>query len=104
MYTARRAKLEEQLVAAKVSLHDCQADELDIEAALNFASFLLANAKSLYVQLSVEQKRRLLAVLSPSGFTFDEKKGFRTVTSDCVFNGLYQVAAVLVKDGVTDGI
>jgi site-specific DNA recombinase len=104
VYAARRAKLEEQLVAAKVALHDCQTDELDIEAALNFACFIMTNAKSLYTQLSVEQKRRLLAVLSPCGFTLDEKKGFRTVTSDCVFNGLYQVAAVLVKNGVTDGI
>lgn len=104
VYEARRARLEEQLVAAKVALHDCQTDELDIEATLNFACFLMANAKSLYTQLSVEQKRRLLAVLSPPGFTFDKKEGFRTVASDCVFNGLYQGAAVLVKDGVADGI
>jgi len=47
---------------------------------------------------------KLLAVLSPGGFTLDEKEGFRTVTTDCVFNGLYEAAAVLVKDGVTDGI
>lgn len=104
VYAARRAKLEEQLVAAKVALHDCQTDELDIEAAINFAAFVMTNVKSLYTQLSVEQKRRLLAVLSPSGFTFDKEEGFRTVASDCVFNGLYQAATLLVKDGVTDGI
>jgi hypothetical protein len=85
-------------------MHDCQAEELDIESALNFACFLMSNAKSLYVQLSGEQKRRLLAVLSPRGFTLDEKNGFRTVASDCAFNGLYAAAGVLVKDGVTDGI
>jgi site-specific DNA recombinase len=104
VYATRRAMLEEQLIAAKVALHDCQTDELDIEAAINFACFVMTNAKSLYTQLSVEQKRRLLAVLSPSGFTFDEETGFRTVASDCVFNGLYQTAMLLVKDGVTDGI
>ena len=56
----------------------------------------LANAKSLYTQLSVEQKRRLLAVLSPAGFTLDGKGGVRTVTSDCLFNSLYEAATVLV--------
>lgn len=104
VYSARRASLEEQLVAVKVAMHDCQTEELDIESALNFACFLMSNAKSLYVQLSGEQKRRLLAVLSPRGFTLDEKNGFRTVASDCLFNGLYAAAGVLVKDGVTDGI
>ena len=104
VYASRRAKLEEQLVAAKVALHDCQTDELDIEAAINFACFVMTNAKSLYTQLSIEQKRRLLAVLSPGGFTLDGKKGFRTVASDCAFNGLYATTRVLIKDGVTDGI
>ena len=64
----------------------------------------MANANSLYVQLSIDHKRRLLAVPSPAGFTLDEKEGFRTVTSDCLFNGLYEAAGVLVKDGVDEGI
>ena len=97
VYAMRRAKLEEQLVAAKVALHDCETEELDIEAAINFACFLMTNAKSLYTQLSVQQKRRLLAVLSPGVFTFDERSGVRTVTSDCVFNGLYEAATALTK-------
>lgn len=104
LYSVRRAKLEEQLIAAKVSLHDCQTEELDIEAVLNFACFIMTNAKSLYAQLSIDQKRRFLAVLSPGGFTFDKGEGFRTVASDCVFNGLYQIATVPVRNGVDDGI
>ncbi len=87
-----------------VSLHDCQTEELDIEAVLNFACFIMTNLKSLYVQLSVEQKRRLLAVLSPSGLTFDKAEGIRTVASDCVFNGLYQTTTVPTRNGVSDGI
>ncbi|HUJ08561.1 MAG TPA: recombinase family protein [Verrucomicrobiae bacterium] len=104
VYTARRAKLEEELVASKVALHDCEAEELDIEAALSFACFLMTNAKALYTQLSIEQKRRLLAVLSPAGFTLDGKGGVRTVTSDCLFNGLYEAATVLVQSGTPGGI
>lgn len=64
----------------------------------------MSNAKALYNQLSAEQKQRLLWVLSPKGFTFKVKEGFRTVTSDCAFKGLYQEAEDLVMDGVTDGI
>jgi hypothetical protein len=62
--------------------------------ALSFVCFLMANAKSLYVQLSGKQKRRLLAVLTPCGFTLDEREGFRTVASECLFNGLYAAATV----------
>ncbi|MBM3861086.1 MAG: recombinase family protein [Verrucomicrobia bacterium] len=104
VYAARRAKLEEQLVVAKVALHDCQTNEIDIEATLNIACFVMANAAALYKQLSNEQKRQLLGVLSPSGFTFDEKEGIRTLASDCLFNDLYAMSQDLVKDGVTDGI
>jgi hypothetical protein len=34
VYSARRASLEEQLVAVKVAMHDCQAEDLDIESVL----------------------------------------------------------------------
>ncbi len=85
-YDLHRAKLEEQLVAARVALHDCQVEELDIEVALNFAEYVMTNAASLYAQLSIEQKRRFLAVLSPTGWVVDPKKGFRTAATCPVFN------------------
>ena len=102
VYEGRRAKLEEQLVAAKVALHDCQTEDLDIEAAINFACFVMTNAKSLYTQLSVEQKRCLLGVLSPSGFTFDGGSGIKTGASDCVFNHLYRKKEALVRTGTPE--
>ena len=37
VYTARRASLEEQLVAVKVAMHDCQTEELDIVSARFYA-------------------------------------------------------------------
>ena len=104
VYTARRAKLEESLLTAKVAMHDCQADEIDIEGTLNMACFVMTTAAALYNQLSIEQKRQLLAVLSPQGFVRDRKTGIRTVASDSLFNGLYAMSRELVKDGVTDGI
>ena len=71
-----------------MALHDSQAEELDIEAALNLAWFIMTSAKLPYTQLSVDQKRRLLPVLSPGGFTHDGEKGLGSVTSDCLFNSL----------------
>jgi hypothetical protein len=50
--------------AGGVAWHDYQVEELDIEAALNFAEYVTTNAVSLYAQLSIEQKRRFLAVLA----------------------------------------
>lgn len=104
VYTTRRAKLEEQLIVARVALHDCQTEEIDIEATLHLACFVMSNAVTLYNQLSNEQKRRLLGVLSPEGFVFDKKEGIRTLASDCLFNDLYAMSRGLVRDGVTDGI
>jgi hypothetical protein len=91
-------------VAAKVVVHDNEAHELDIEAALNFAEYVMTNAAALYNQLSVEQKRRLLSFLSADGSVKDMEHGFRTVTTDCVFNGLYALTSEVGKAGVTDGI
>ena len=104
MYSGSARELEEQLVAVKVAMHDCQAEELDIESALSFACFLMANAKSLYVQLSVETEAAPAGGSKSARFSLDEKEGFRTVASDCLLNGLYEAAGVLVKDGVTHGI
>jgi hypothetical protein len=85
-YNLHRAKLEEQLVTAKVTLHDCEIEELDIEPDLNFAGYVMSNAAALYAQLSIEQKRTFLAVLSPTGWVFKPGRGFRTAVSIPVFN------------------
>jgi hypothetical protein len=72
-------------VTAKVALHDCEIEELDIEVALNFAGYVMTNAAALYAQLSIEQKRRFLAVLSPTGWVFKPGRGFRTAVNIPVF-------------------
>ncbi len=85
-YALHRANLEEQLTAARIAQHDSEVEEMDIEAALNFAEHVLLNAAKLYGQYDVENKRRFLAVLSPEGWVYVEGEGFRTAASSPVFN------------------
>jgi hypothetical protein len=98
------AKLQERLVVARVALQNCQVEELDLGSALNLIEKILANAATLDAQLTSEPRRRLLAVLSPGGFRYDEKKGIKIVTSACIFNVLSSTPTPALRGGVTDGI
>lgn len=99
-----RAKLEEQLVAARVAKNDSEVEELNIEIAISFAAFILENAAHLYKHLSVDQKKRLLAVLSPSGWVYKSGEGFRTGASSPAFNVLAAVETPEKQNGDPSGI
>lgn len=48
-----------------MELRDAQADEIEIEAVLDFAEMILLNASNLWKAAPAEQKQRLQRVLFP---------------------------------------
>jgi hypothetical protein len=52
-------------------IHETRIDEMDLEAALNFATNALSNAAQFWIQCSPEQKQRFQRVLFPDGLIFD---------------------------------
>src|SRR5215469_18652203 len=86
-----RAKLTEELILAEMELREAQADEIEIEAVLDFAQMVLLNASNLWKAASSEQKQRLQQVLFPEGVTYSEGN-YRTALTCLLFSGLQQKA------------
>jgi hypothetical protein len=63
---------------------NASANELDVEAILNFAEHVLTNAGRVWWEASPETKRQIQQVLFPSGVHFDGQT-FGTSTTNLVF-------------------
>ncbi len=82
-----RAKLTEELTLAEMDLRDAQAEEIEIEAVLDYAQMVLLNASNLWKAAPAEQKQRLQQVLFPEGVTYSEGN-YRTAATCLLFSGI----------------
>ena len=55
------------LTLAEMEEREAQAEEIEIEAVLNYAEMVLTNSSNLWKAASTEQKQRLQQVLLPKG-------------------------------------
>ena len=65
--------LNEQIALVDLEIYDTKLEELDLEAALNFATNALSNAALFWTQCSADQKQRFQRMLFPDGLIFDVK-------------------------------
>lgn len=79
--------LNEEITLAELEIYDTKIEELDLEAALNFAVNALSNAAAFWNQCSPEQKPRFQRVLFPDGLVFDGES-YRTATTCLAFSYL----------------
>ena len=77
--------LNEQIALSELEIYETKLEELDLEAALNFAMNALSNAASFWSQCSPEQKQRFQRVLFPEGLVF-EGASYRTATTCLAFS------------------
>jgi hypothetical protein len=82
-----RAKLTEELTLAEMELREAQAEEIEIEAVLDYAEMILTNASNLWKAAPSEQKQRFQQVLFPKGVTYSDGK-YRTAVTCLLFNGM----------------
>ena len=79
--------LNEEITLTELEIYDTKIEELDLEAALNFAVSALSNAAAFWNQCSPEQKPRFQRVLFPEGLVFDGES-YRTATTCLAFSYL----------------
>src|SRR6185503_331992 len=79
--------LNEEITLTDLEIYDTKIEELDLEAALNFAVSALSNAAAFWNQCSPEQKTRFQRVLFPEGLVFDGE-GYRTARTCLAFSYL----------------
>src|SRR5216684_199859 len=84
---ARRAKLVQDLTLAEMELRDASAEQVEIDAVLEFADAVLLNALNLWKTAPTPQKQRLQQVLFPKGVTYSEGS-YRTDVTCMLFNGM----------------
>ncbi len=72
-YQREIAAVDEALTLLNLELHDTALEDLDLEAALGFASHLLTRTCTLWEAAIPEQKKRLQTLIFPEGLTFDGK-------------------------------
>lgn len=90
-YERLRVKVLEDLTQAEMRLHDVREAELDVDTAVEFALHLAANAGTLWIQASLEQKQRLQKVLFPAGIVLDAG-AVRTPITSSFFSYLGEIS------------
>ncbi len=84
--------VNEEITLAEMEAHDARLDQLDIEAAIEFAQYVLLNAARIWSESSPEQKQRLQKLIFPSGVLFAESV-YRTGTTSMIFFELEEMYA-----------
>jgi hypothetical protein len=79
--------LNEEITLAELEIYDSKLEELDLEAALNFATSALSNVAAFWIQCSTDQKQRFQKVLFPNGLIFNGET-YRTAETCLAFSYL----------------
>ena len=79
--------LNEEVALTELEIYETKLEELDLEAALNFAICALGNAAAFWNQCSSEQKQRFQRILFPNGLIFDGES-YRTAPTCIAFSYL----------------
>jgi site-specific DNA recombinase len=95
-YDRELLSLDESLTLANLELRDAQFEDLDLEAALGYASALLISTSRIWQTATAPKKRRLQPLLFPEGITFDGEAIGTPVTA-FVFSVLGQQQAGMDK-------
>jgi len=91
VYQEQLELIEDEIALAQLDAHDAKLEELDIEAALNYATDALRNAGRFWIQCSADQKQNFQRVLFPEGLVFDGKS-YRTAPTCIAFNYLQGIS------------
>jgi hypothetical protein len=91
-YQEETARIAEDLTAAETALQDARLDEIDAEAAVDFAVMLVSKADRMWIMGDLEQRQRLQAALYPDGVTCREGCIVRTAPNPLNFMDLDQPA------------
>jgi hypothetical protein len=83
-------RLNEEITLAEMEAEDARLDQLDVEAAVEFAQYVLLNAARIWSESSSEQRQRLQKLIFPAGVLFAEGV-YRTSTTSLIFFELEEI-------------
>ena len=74
-----------------MELNENRVDELDIEAAVNFALYAIGDASRFWLEAAFEQKQRFQQALFPDGLRYNGKE-FETATTCLASSYLQEIS------------
>jgi site-specific DNA recombinase len=87
-YDRHRERLRGELTLAQIDRHSSELEEFDVEGILAFAERVLPRASDMWIQASLDQRKRLQQLFFPEGIRFDGKGFVRTGITASAFNWL----------------
>ncbi len=102
-YQEERHKLDQQIALAELEQMDARADELDVQAALDFSGYVLLNGARLWAESGLDGKQRLQQALFPQGLSF-VGEGFGTPITNSIFYSLEDAVTRKEEFGSPPGI
>jgi site-specific DNA recombinase len=87
VYQEQFELLENEIALVELDAYDAKLEDLNVEAALNYATDALRNAARFWIQCSADQKQNFQRVLFPKGLVF-EGEGYRTAPTCIAFSYL----------------
>ncbi len=91
LYQEQLELLENEIALVQLDAYDAKLEELDVEAALNYATNALQNAAKFWIQCSADQKQSFQRVLFPQRLLF-EGESFRTAPTCIAFSYLQGIS------------
>jgi hypothetical protein len=85
--------LIEEIALVELEIYETKLEELDVEAALNYATNALGNAAMFWTQCSADQKQRFQRVLFPDGLIFNGESN-RTAPTCIAFSYLRDISTM----------
>ena len=90
-YRRELLRLDQEITVAKVETYDNEIDDLDVETVLEFAESVVVNARRMWSEFNLKQRRKLQKVLFPEGLAWSGE-AFQTPTTCLFFKDLKEPA------------
>ena len=84
-YLERKAEINNQIAAAKISLNETKIDQLDIEAAYDYAVSFIRDLERQWFDISERLRPRFQKLILPDGISYERGKGFGTARLGYIF-------------------
>ena len=84
-FLERKAELDNEIAAAKISLNETKIDQLDIEAAYDYAVSFIRDLERQWFDISERLRPRFQKLILPDGISYERGKGFGTARLGYIF-------------------
>jgi site-specific DNA recombinase len=84
-FLERKAEIENEITAIQISLNETKIDELDIEAAYDYAASFIRDLERQWFDIPASLRPRFQKLILPDGISYERGKGFGTARLGYIF-------------------